>query len=292
MRPAEIAVDLARPFAWATREGSRVRTGTLELPGGPQDAPAVFAALREAVRPRAHAALAVALPLPQCTLRRLSRPEAAEPKHLREFARLQVSARGQGGAEVVADYTETPTAIVAAGCPAATSGAIAASAQGAGFALEAIEPAPLALLRALTHSGSAPVLALHLYETDAVLAIGSGEEFFVARQLPWAAADADALALEVEQTVASHERETSPRIERILVGGRPEYQRAVIPALAATLAAPVTPAEVHPGWGLPNADPVALLALGALLEPAGSSAAAPSRVRQLGPAWLRRRRAS
>lgn len=292
MRPVEVAVDLARPFAWAAREGLRVRTGTLELPGGPQDPPAVFAALREAVRPRARAALAVSLPLPQCTLRRLARPEAAEPKHLREFARLQVSARGQGGAEVVADYTETPTAIVAAGCPAATSAVMAASAQGAGFVLAAIEPAPLALLRALTHSGSASVLALHLYETDAVLAIGSGEEFFLARQLPWAVADVDALALEVEQTVASHERETSARLERVLVGGRSEYQRAVIPALAATLAAPVGPAAVHPGWGLADVDTVALPALGALLEPLATSTDAPARARMATPSWLRRKRAS
>lgn len=292
MRPAEVAVDLARPFAWALRNGPRLQVGTLDLPGGPQEPAAIFRALRETARPRARALLAIPLPLPQCTLRRLNRPEAAQPRHLREFARLQVSPRGQGASEVIADYTETPTAIVAAGCPAATSLAIAAAAQGAGFALAGIEPAPLALLRAVTHGEGGTVLILHLYETDAVLVIGSGEEFFLARHLQWSAADTDALALEVEQTVATHEREASARLERVLVGGRTDYQRAVIPALQAVLAAPVAPAAVHPAWGLGDVDTVALLALGALLEPHAASGNAPPRTRPPAPSWLRRWRSS
>jgi Tfp pilus assembly PilM family ATPase len=170
---------------------------------------------------------------------------------------------------VVADYTQTPAGVLAAGATLDAVGPLVRQVEAAGLRVESVEPALLALLRVICHADPEAVLVLRLGGEEAELVVGSGETVLVARRFPWSAAATESLVLEVDQTLRTVAgRDGAPRVGRVLLAGEGPWDR-IAQALQARVGVSSQPASPHPAWGVGDVPQTHLAALGGLLpEPA------------------------
>jgi hypothetical protein len=272
LRGPDIAFELMPPFWWAARVGASVVTGNLGISARALDDQAISALIKQlrAGAPGKCRRLAVALPLQQSMLRRVAKPEQLKPAQAADFIRAQLLPKNRPPSDFVMDWTMTPLGLVGAACPRALSEAIEAAAQANGFHVLSVELSPLLLLRAVAGDGRQVIFVMHLVGDDVIFAIGSGSEFYLARQIVWPAHSQDALALEVEQTLHHYNRDGGPTVQGFLVSAPTEQRDAVLSNLRrGGLDMPLFAASVHPSWRAHDEITDALLARGALLEPQG-----------------------
>jgi hypothetical protein len=200
---------------------------------------------------------------------------SGSPRQAALAVRLRVASalrRERSPEAVVADYTETPAGLLAAGAALDVVGPLARQVEAAELRVEAVEPALLALLRATCHADPEVVLVLRLLGEEAELVVGSGEVVLVARRFPWSPGAVESLVLEVDQTLRTVAgREGAPRVGRVLLAGEGPWDR-IAHALSSRLEVSSEPASPHPAWGLGDVPQTHLAALGGLLpDPAQSS---------------------
>jgi hypothetical protein len=244
----DLAIDLTEsPPLWAARTGDGLVAGQ----GDEQ-------------MPRGRAVLL--LPLTACAVLRVPHMNV-KPHQVEAALRIQLAKALKCGADsVVLDWTTTGTAIVAAGTSSRQVTETMASYEGKGIRVEAIEPAAMALLRAVLGTDETVVLIVNASEGNAELVAGTGQDLLLVRRTVWAQGVPASLALEVAETLRSLRQEAgAPPVESVRVCGVANLE-PIVQALRDQVDISVEIASLHPTWGIEDPGPRYLTAAGGLLE--------------------------
>lgn len=272
----ELAIDLAAsPAPFVARRQNGLEPGT--LPAGERAGPApdavALAPLTDYRRQRA----AVLLSLRECVVVKLPRPELDRRK-VGAAVRYQVARMLKRSPDAVSvDWTETPTGALAAGMVTEVVAPLIAAVEGAGPRVAAVEPAILALLRAVCRRQEEVVMVLRLTGDGGELVVGSGWDVYLTRRFPWSMQAVEGLSMDVEDTLrAARECVGGESVSSVLLAGDADWTE-VLARLGRKASVPVAMASLHPGWDGWQVPPTHLAAAGGLLDSATSRGATTSR---------------